>query len=78
MQKMIGAFETGNLTEAQTIHQELLPFFKVMFITTNPIPVKTAVNLIGQNAGPLRLPLVAPTDSELAKIKQMMHEVGSL
>lgn len=78
MQKMIAAFEAGKLTEAQTIHQELLPFFKVMFITTNPIPVKTAVNLIGQKAGPLRLPLIAPIDSEIAKIKQIMHEVGSL
>lgn len=78
MQKMIAAFETGNLVEAQAIHQELLPFFKVMFITTNPIPVKTAVNLIGQNAGPLRLPLVAPTDGELERIKLAMHEVGSL
>lgn len=78
MQKMIAAFEAGKLTEAQTIHQELLPFFKVMFITTNPIPVKTAVNLIEQKAGPLRLPLIAPIDSEIAKIKQIMHEVGSL
>ncbi|MDD4600955.1 4-hydroxy-tetrahydrodipicolinate synthase [bioreactor metagenome] len=78
MQKMIAAFENGKLAEAQSLHQELLPFFKVIFITTNPIPIKTAVNLIGQKTGPLRLPLVAPTDSELEKIKQIMHEVGSL
>jgi 4-hydroxy-tetrahydrodipicolinate synthase len=78
MQKMISAFENGNLAEAQSLHQELLPFFKVIFITTNPIPIKTAVTLIGQNAGPLRLPLVAPAESELVKIKQVMHEVGVL
>lgn len=78
MQEMIASFEAGNLAEAQSIHQELLPFFKVMFITTNPIPVKTAVNLIGQNAGPLRLPLVAPSDSELLKIKQVMQELGAI
>lgn len=78
MQQMIVAFETGNMAEARAIHQELMPLFKVMFITTNPIPVKTAVNLIGQNAGPLRLPLVPPTESELSKIKQVMCEIGLL
>lgn len=78
MQQMILAFESGNLAKAQSIHNELLPFFKVIFITTNPIPIKAAVNLIGQSAGPLRLPLIAPAENELAKIKSVMHEVGAL
>ncbi|MEN6411158.1 MAG: 4-hydroxy-tetrahydrodipicolinate synthase [Veillonellales bacterium] len=76
MQEMIAAFLAGNTAKARAIHLELLPFFKVMFITTNPIPVKGAVNLIGQDAGPLRLPLVAPTADELAKIKNVMHDIG--
>lgn len=76
MQEMIAAFLAGNTAKAQAIHLELLPFFKVMFITTNPIPVKTAVNLIGQNAGPLRLPLVDPTADELTSIKAVMHDIG--
>lgn len=78
MQKMIAAFDDKRLTEAQSIHQELLPFFKTMFITTNPIPVKTAVNIIGQNAGPLRLPLVPPSNDELQKIRAAIKEVNAI
>jgi 4-hydroxy-tetrahydrodipicolinate synthase len=55
---------------------ELTPFFKVIFLTTNPIPVKTAVNLIGHNAGPFRLPMVPPTAEELEQIKKVMSNIG--
>lgn len=78
MQQMLTAFAEKRLSDAQAIHQQLLPFFKTMFITTNPIPVKTAVNLLGQNAGPLRLPLVPPTTEELQKIRSAMKEVGAI
>ena len=72
MQEMIAAFFNNDIAMAQAIQAELLPFFKMMFITTNPIPVKTAVNLIGLHAGPFRLPLIPPTDSELAQVKNIM------
>ncbi|VBB08030.1 dihydrodipicolinate synthase signature [Lucifera butyrica] len=78
MQEMVTAFFAGNLAKAQALHLELLPFFKAMFVTTNPIPVKTAVNLLGLDAGPLRLPLVAPQSAELELIKQAMLQVGAL
>lgn len=78
MQEMIAAFLTGDMAKAQAIHLELISFFKVIFITTNPIPIKAAVNLIGLNAGPLRLPLVPPTDSEVEQIKKVMQTVGAL
>ncbi len=75
MQDMITAFFDNNLAKAQEIQAELLPFFKVMFITTNPIPVKTAVTLIGQNAGPFRLPLVPPTTGELEQLTTIMEQM---
>ncbi|EAX47093.1 dihydrodipicolinate synthase [Thermosinus carboxydivorans Nor1] len=78
MQEMIAAFYSGNLTKAQAIHLELMPFFKVIFVTTNPIPIKTAVNLIGLNAGPLRLPLVSPTAAEREQIQKVMKDLGVL
>ncbi len=78
MQEMIAAFLAGDMTKAQAIHLELIPFFKVIFVTTNPIPIKAAVNLIGLNAGPLRLPLVPPTDAEVEQIKSVMQTVGAL
>lgn len=78
MKEMITAFFLGDLAKAQAIHLELHPFFRAIFITTNPIPIKTAVNIIGLNAGPLRLPMVAATESELEHIKQAMRNVGVL
>jgi 4-hydroxy-tetrahydrodipicolinate synthase len=75
MQEMITAFLDNDMNKAQAIHAELLPFFKTMFITTNPIPVKTAVTLLGQNAGPFRLPLVPPTVGEFEQIKSIMQKM---
>jgi 4-hydroxy-tetrahydrodipicolinate synthase len=73
MQEMISAFTDNDLIKAQAIQSELLPFFRLMFITTNPIPIKTAINLIGQNGGSFRLPLIPPTSNELEQIKNGMH-----
>ena len=76
LQEMIAAFFAGNVKQAQALHLKLMPFFKVIFVTTNPIPIKTAVNMIGLNAGPLRLPLVPPTEAEAAQLKKVMQELG--
>jgi 4-hydroxy-tetrahydrodipicolinate synthase len=78
MQEMITAFVSNNIAKAQAIQSELIPFFRLMFITTNPIPVKTAVNLIGQNGGTFRLPLIPPTSNELEQIKNYLHEINRI
>ena len=75
MQKMIAAFINKDISKAQEIQAELLPFFRMMFITTNPIPVKTAVNLLGLNGGAFRLPLIPPTASELEQVKNIMEKM---
>lgn len=75
MQEMIQAFLNHDMATAQEIHAELLPFFKVMFVTTNPIPVKTAVTLIGQQAGPFRLPLIPPSPNEFEQISTVMQQL---
>ncbi|MBP2654889.1 MAG: Dihydrodipicolinate synthase [Firmicutes bacterium] len=76
MQEMVSAFFAGNVAKAAEIHQKLLPLFRSLFVTTNPIPIKTAVNLIGLKAGPLRLPLVPPTDAETDIFKSAMRELA--
>ena len=76
MQEMIAAFINNDMDKAQAIQSDLLPFFKMMFITTNPIPVKTAINLIGLNGGPFRLPLLPPTEHELEQLKTIMHKMN--
>jgi 4-hydroxy-tetrahydrodipicolinate synthase len=78
MQEMITAFFARDIAKAQAIHLELMPFFKAIFITTNPIPIKECVNIIGINAGPLRLPLISPTAGETQQLKQVMQSIGVL
>ena len=57
IQQMIQAFETGNPTVAREINLKLFPLFKVLFCTTNPIPIKAALKLQGWKVGGLRPPL---------------------
>ena len=78
LQNMIAAFFDGDYNRAQAIHLELLPVFKMIFITANPIPIKTAVNMLGQNAGHLRLPLIPATESECQQIRTVMQNLKLL
>ncbi len=66
LQNMIQAFETGKTQLATQIHLQLFPLFKVLFCTTNPIPVKAALKLQGWEVGNPRLPLCELT-AELSK-----------
>lgn len=75
MHAMIDAFLSGDTATAKALHLRLMPFFKIMFVTTNPIPVKEAVNLSGFNAGGLRAPLIGASQEELAKITKVMKDL---
>ena len=55
------------------IEDGLRDLYKAMFVTTNPIPVKTAVNMIGLDAGPVRLPLVEADEEERAVIREALE-----
>jgi 4-hydroxy-tetrahydrodipicolinate synthase len=57
IQEMIQAFAQGNNQLAQTLQLKLFPLFKILFATTNPIPIKAALNLQGWQVGSVRLPL---------------------
>ena len=56
---MIGSILEGNIERAASEHLRLLPIFKALFIITNPIPVRYAMNRAGFNVGPARLPMQA-------------------
>ena len=75
MQEMIGAYLAGDVKLAQAIHIELLPFFKVIFVTTNPIPIKTAMNLMGLPGGCFRPPMVPPTAAETEQLRTVMRSL---
>ncbi|HKP20705.1 MAG TPA: 4-hydroxy-tetrahydrodipicolinate synthase [Thermoleophilaceae bacterium] len=55
------------------IEDELRDLYRAMSVTTNPIPVKTAMNMIGLDAGPLRLPLVEASEEERAVIREALE-----
>lgn len=76
MQQMISAYFSGNIQMARDIHLELMPFFKVIFVTTNPSPIKAAVNLLGLNAGILRPPMVPLIESEAGQLRDVMNKLG--
>ncbi len=76
IQQMVTAFVDGDVELAAEMHRRLLPLFKVIFITTNPIPVKAALELSGFDAGGLRPPLVGATDAERKQISNVMESLG--
>jgi 4-hydroxy-tetrahydrodipicolinate synthase len=76
--QMIDLVTDGDLPAARKVHQELLPAFDGMFITANPIPVKAALELIGQPVGPSRLPLVPATDEEIEKVRKALRDAGAV
>ncbi|MGH2529782.1 MAG: 4-hydroxy-tetrahydrodipicolinate synthase [Actinomycetota bacterium] len=68
----------GDVPAARKIHEELSPLFNTLFITTNPIPVKTALDILGLPAGPPRLPLVPATAEERARIQKALVDARLL
>ena len=75
---MIDAFEKGNLAAARRLHLKMYPIMKGMFFIASPIPVKTAVNLIGQPGGNFRLPMAAPTKEEESHVRTLLENYGFL
>jgi 4-hydroxy-tetrahydrodipicolinate synthase len=78
MVALIKAYQAGLIAEALSIHEELLPISNALFIETNPIPVKTAMNAMGLHAGGLRLPLVAMAEENKAALLRVLTESGLL
>jgi len=68
----------GDVGGARKIHEQLLPLWSALFVTSNPIPLKAAMGLIGQPVGTPRLPLVPATDDEVAVVRKAMEDAGVL
>lgn len=78
VRQMIDLATSGDVAAARKVHHELLPAFDGLFITSNPIPVKAALDLIGQPVGPPRLPLLPATEEEIGTIRKALEDVGAL
>lgn len=76
MKEMIDAFVLGDIKKAMEIHLRLFKLFQTLFIVSNPVPVKMALNMTGTKAGGLRLPLME-TNLEVKKtIQKELESVG--
>nr|MBA3729044.1 4-hydroxy-tetrahydrodipicolinate synthase [Actinomycetota bacterium] len=76
--EMIRLARIGDLSGAAKIHSSLMPLFRALFITSNPIPVKAALEAAGHPVGPPRLPLVPATHEERQQIERAMRDAGVL
>ena len=70
--KLCRAAREGDVDKAKELHYELLKLSDVMFIETNPIPVKAALALMGLIENEFRAPLCAPSEENLAKLKAVL------
>ncbi len=68
----------GQFQEAARLQLDYMELIDALFIEVNPIPIKAALNLMGREAGPLRLPLCDMTDGHLETLKAAMAKVGLL
>jgi 4-hydroxy-tetrahydrodipicolinate synthase len=73
---LVSAFEKGNIKKAKALHYKLLPLIKAVFIETNPIPVKTAMGLLGMCEPDLRLPMCSMSANNLDKLKKALRDYG--
>ena len=78
MRRMIEAYLMGDVQLASQLHLKLFPLIKAMFLTTNPVPVKKALELLGRPSGKVRLPLVEATVAETQAIAEAMKKAGVL
>jgi len=72
---MVEAFRNGDREKARELHLTLAPLIRAMFLETNPIPVKKAVELMGLPAGNLRLPLAPISIDNEKKLKSALNDL---
>ncbi|SHF65141.1 4-hydroxy-tetrahydrodipicolinate synthase [Caldanaerobius fijiensis DSM 17918] len=76
--EMVEKYLSGDVEGARELQLELNPLNNILFIETNPIPVKTAMNMMGMGVGKLRLPLVDMEDNHKEMLRQMLKKYGLL
>ena len=74
--EMVSKFGSGKVEESQKLHKRLFPVCRSMFIETNPIPVKTAMKLLGRLNGEMRLPLCEMSSENEKKLLKTLEHYG--
>ena len=76
--EMVMSFLNGDIEKSRQMQLRELPLVDALFCEVNPIPVKTAMNLMGKEVGPLRLPLCDMEPANLDRLKKAMKDYGLL
>lgn len=73
---LVHKFLNGDIEGSRKLQLDMMPLIHALFIEVNPIPVKTAMNLLGFNVGGFRLPLAEMDDKNLEILKQELINAG--
>lgn len=76
MAGLVDAFEAGDLQKARTLHDKMVPLIDALFLETNPIPVKSALAMMGKIHDDVRLPLCRMAEGNRDKLKIVMQNYG--
>ncbi len=76
MSDMWDAFSSGDMNRSRAIHYELFDLHQNLFIETNPIPVKTALSMMGRCTEEMRLPLCSMAEGNKEKLRQVLKGHG--
>jgi 4-hydroxy-tetrahydrodipicolinate synthase len=76
MKEMYEAAVAGDDEHAREIDAELADVYETLFFTASPAPVKAALNMLGFEAGGVRLPMVELTEDELPRVSAMLEAHG--
>jgi 4-hydroxy-tetrahydrodipicolinate synthase len=76
MREMWDAAESGDIDRAREIDAELAPIYEGLSVTTNPIPLKAALEMLGIASGRMRLPLVSADADQRAAVKTALEGIG--
>ena len=75
---MVANYLEGNVAEATRMQLEAIPLCNALFCEVNPIPVKTALNMMGMEAGGFRGPLCEMEEANKAKLQTALENAGLL
>ena len=76
MKEMVRLYRAGDVDGARRIDEALSPLCELDDVAVNPIPIKTALALVGQDVGGFRLPMVPATDDELERVRDCLARAG--
>jgi len=76
LKEMVRRYREGDVEGAREIDEALAPLWELDAVAVNPIPIKTALGLLGRDVGGFRLPMVPPTADELERVRDCLERAG--